>query len=220
MADTGPQFEATEGYSSRTPKRRPTHAERRFIVLVDRRPLTREGIAKWMEANCKNVRVLAIAEPAELAEAETAGIVADVEIGLFLLNIAGAGMDEPHVVDAIEALKLARPGTPVIVLSDQEEPGAIIKAIEHGLRGYIPTSLDLNLLVEALRFIEAGGTFVPTDLLLECTKQLRATREQDVRESPDHVVQTGDLTPRELEVLALMHFRCRRARSRSMSGTS
>lgn len=195
VAGGGRAEQAQSRRSSRLAVRRAS----RLILLVDRRPLTREGVAKCIEANCRNVRVLTVANPAELAGADS---IAEEEPGLVLLNIAG--MDESYVVDAIEELKLVRPGVPVIVLSDQQEPGAIIQAIDLGVRGYIPTSLDLNLVIEALRFVEAGGTFVPTDLLLECTRQLRTIKEQRAPDMDDRGAEVDDLTPREREVLALM----------------
>lgn len=203
--DTASRAVAGGGNAELASKRRPSRiaARRapRLILLVDRRPLTREGVARCIEAKCRDVRVLAVADPAELFGADP---VDEEEPGLVLLNIAGAAIDEPHVVEAIEALKRVRPGIPVIVLSDQQEFGAIITAIDLGLRGYIPTSLDLNLVVEALRFVEAGGTFVPTDLLLECTRQLRTIQEQHPPEADDRLTEADDLTPREREVLALM----------------
>src|SRR5690606_30721504 len=61
----------------------------------------------------------------------------------------------------LRALEVASRPTPIIVLSDNEEPDQISHIIKNGVRGYIPTSLPFNLAVEAVRYIVAGGTFVP-----------------------------------------------------------
>jgi DNA-binding NarL/FixJ family response regulator len=37
----------------------------------------------------------------------------------------------------------------------------VLHAIEAGARGYIPTSLSIDIVVEAIRLIAAGGVFVP-----------------------------------------------------------
>jgi len=64
------------------------------------------------------------------------------------------------VVDLRTLEAAARPA-PIIVLSDNEDPDQISHIIKNGVRGYIPTSLPFNLAVEAVRYIVAGGTFVP-----------------------------------------------------------
>ena len=48
-----------------------------------------------------------------------------------------------------------------IVLSDIEDIELIRLALEQGVRGYIPASLPLDVVVEAIRLVEAGGVFVP-----------------------------------------------------------
>jgi DNA-binding NarL/FixJ family response regulator len=51
---------------------------------------------------------------------------------------------------------------PVIVLSAADNPESIIEAIEGGARGYIPTvTTPAELVVEIIRLVRAGGTFVP-----------------------------------------------------------
>jgi DNA-binding NarL/FixJ family response regulator len=50
---------------------------------------------------------------------------------------------------------------PLIIVSDVKDGSRIKRAIESGARGYIPTSMTLGIAVEAVRLVEAGGTFVP-----------------------------------------------------------
>lgn len=68
-----------------------------------------------------------------------------------------------HASDSndLRSLEAVAPSTPVIVLSDNEDIDQISQIIRNGARGYIPTSLPFNLAVEAVRFVVAGGTFVP-----------------------------------------------------------
>ena len=58
----------------------------------------------------------------------------------------------------IEALS---PNTPIIVVSDATSSDEINRVVGYGARGYIPTSMPYSLAVEAVRFVEAGGIFVP-----------------------------------------------------------
>ena len=55
---------------------------------------------------------------------------------------------------------------PTVVMSDVEEPEQIVQAMDRGIRGFIPASLSLYVVVEALRLVRAGGVFVPANTLL------------------------------------------------------
>lgn len=50
---------------------------------------------------------------------------------------------------------------PTVVIADAEDLDQVLLAIEAGARGYIPTSLSIDIVVEAIRLIAAGGIFVP-----------------------------------------------------------
>jgi DNA-binding NarL/FixJ family response regulator len=39
-------------------------------------------------------------------------------------------------------------------------------AIRHGAKGYIPVTTKFGIMIEAVRFVLAGGTYVPMDCLL------------------------------------------------------
>jgi DNA-binding NarL/FixJ family response regulator len=72
--------------------------------------------------------------------------------------------------------------------------------LAHGVRGYIPTSVECEVLIAALRLINAGGTFVPAGVLRSAaTKQ--DTRFENGRRGGLHAL---DLTPRELSVIDLL----------------
>lgn len=50
---------------------------------------------------------------------------------------------------------------PTAVIADAEDLDRVLLAIEAGARGYIPTSLSIDIVIEAIRLIAAGGVFVP-----------------------------------------------------------
>ena len=62
----------------------------------------------------------------------------------------------------------------------------------HGAKGYIPVTLGFDIAIEAVRFVLAGGTYVPIDYLL-----VRTWRENLPSEAPA----SGALTARELAVV-------------------
>jgi DNA-binding NarL/FixJ family response regulator len=71
---------------------------------------------------------------------------------------AGIGLMMRSEFEQLEALA---PNTPIIVISDTANSDEITRVIDYGARGYIPTDMPYHLAVEAVRFVEAGGTFVP-----------------------------------------------------------
>jgi DNA-binding NarL/FixJ family response regulator len=76
---------------------------------------------------------------------------------------AGIGLMMKSEFERLEALV---PNTPIVVISDTASSDEIMRIIGYGARGYIPTSMPYHLAVEAVRFVEAGGTFVPAGNLL------------------------------------------------------
>lgn len=64
-----------------------------------------------------------------------------------------------------EAVIAKAPKTPVIVISGSASQTQILKVIEAGARGYIPKTMDENLLDSVLELVMNGGTYVPADIL-------------------------------------------------------
>jgi DNA-binding NarL/FixJ family response regulator len=92
-------------------------------------------------------------------------------------------------------LLLERAGdTPVIVSSDNELPALILELLELGIKGYIPTSLPLNIWIEALRLVRAGGVFAPASCLMTVSQSARA-------QSDDADFSTPLLTARQVSVV-------------------
>jgi len=66
---------------------------------------------------------------------------------------------------ALKVLSELSPGTPVIVLAYNHDAELARTAICHGAKGYIPVSLGFQITIEAVRFVLAGGSYVPMELL-------------------------------------------------------
>jgi DNA-binding NarL/FixJ family response regulator len=55
---------------------------------------------------------------------------------------------------------------PVVVLSGEQDAALIRDAIECGAAGYVPKSHTSEQMIGALRFVVAGGVYLPPDVLL------------------------------------------------------
>jgi DNA-binding NarL/FixJ family response regulator len=55
---------------------------------------------------------------------------------------------------------------PAVILSDNEDPDLIVQMLGKNVRGYVPTSLSINVAVQAMELALAGGVFVPASSLI------------------------------------------------------
>nr|PZN73913.1 MAG: hypothetical protein DIU57_19655 [Pseudomonadota bacterium] len=79
----------------------------------------------------------------------------------------------------LSRLLQAANGVHVVVLSDFEDPDQIIRAFQAGVRGYIPTSLPLDVAIESVKLVRAGGTYAPASSLL-AARQAKSRGETGV----------------------------------------
>jgi DNA-binding NarL/FixJ family response regulator len=86
----------------------------------------------------------------------------DIALGLICVS----GLTKEAEAQQLELL-LSSLGdaAPVVVLGDRETLEYIAEVVARGARGYIPTSLSLDLAVKALFLVRAGGTFIPASCL-------------------------------------------------------
>ena len=82
---------------------------------------------------------------------------------LVVLSVREPGKEES--LHTLKALLEASPEIPVIVLGYKNDPQLARTAICHGAKGYIPFTMEFALAIEAMRFVLAGGTFVPVETL-------------------------------------------------------
>ena len=100
-------------------------------------------------------------------------------------------------MDALVAVRQAF-CVPLIVLSDAEDaqqPQAVHDILRQGAQGFIPTrTMGIPMIVAAIHFVKAGGTFAPLDLLL--------SKRPDAKPEPKPAAARPDqLTARQAIVL-------------------
>jgi DNA-binding NarL/FixJ family response regulator len=89
---------------------------------------------------------------------------------------------------------------PLVLLSDRDVVEDIVAAIELGVRGYIPTSLEPSEAAAAVQCVEAGGTFVPASALIKFAQERQHGPQRGSNGLDNGSFES--LTPRESEVLA------------------
>jgi DNA-binding NarL/FixJ family response regulator len=116
-----------------------------------------------------------------------------------IFSIGAASVRDPDVLGKITLLRRHISRVPLVLLSDRDDIDDIDEAMKHGVRGYIPTSLEPSEAAAALQCVAAGGTYVPASAL----SKLAQDRQNGPRPSIKHETSAlKRLTPRESEVLA------------------
>src|SRR6202030_2739156 len=167
------------------------------MALIDPKPLTRQSIRDVLTEAFTESALVAVSTCAELLEMDEGRIR---KLNLVVVYIRNEGLTTPWVQSALELLRVRVPEASTVVLADRNDVAEVNRALAHGVRGYIPTSVEWEVAVAALRLISAGGTFVPADAL-----RSTAAKPDDHPEDERQRRSDGrDLTPRELSVIDLL----------------
>ncbi len=180
--------------------RREMEANNRIGVgLIDERSFTRASFSFLLKENAREFVVFPFAEPGELLHRHSA---TGEDLGLIVLNVGTADLDE-RFHENIHQLRHALPGAPLVILSDRKDVSLVMDAFHWGARGFLPTSLDAAVIIQVLRLVQAGGTFMPADVLLAALEaQLPGTDgglASDLKSAHREI-----FTPRQWEVIQLL----------------
>lgn len=114
-----------------------------------------------------------------------AAFVAKTNPDIVLLDIRMPGKDG---VAALKEILAARPDQKVVMLTTVGTEEDVYQSLTAGAKGYVMKDSAPNNIVDAIRAVAEGGTFIPKEI-----RDLYTAR----KESPE-------LTPRELEALTLL----------------
>jgi DNA-binding NarL/FixJ family response regulator len=157
------------------------------VCLADDQALFRSGVRALL-ALFEGIAVVAEAEEGEAAVARVLECRPDV----LLLDVRMPRLNGVEVLAAL-ARKSALP--PTLLLTTFEDDAALIGGIRAGARGFLLKGTTPETLVEAIRTVAAGGTFLHAAL----------TPSSDVAGMRVPPLSAADpLTVREREVLSLM----------------
>nr|WP_249144160.1 response regulator transcription factor [Bradyrhizobium lablabi] len=131
-------------------------------------------------------------------------------VRLVVLSIADKPIDDPTVDDDLAAIAECCPGASIAILSNRDDESTALAAMQRGVRGFLPTSIPIELAVAGLRLVLVGGVYRPlpavgwgkmSGLESPYTRGLAtAYPANDGRAAADRNV--AEFTPREQQVLA------------------
>jgi DNA-binding NarL/FixJ family response regulator len=166
------------------------------ILVIDDHALIRQAMAGVLKKLRRDAVVL---EAPNAAEA-MARLAANADTALILLDLT---LPDRDGFEVLAELRARYRDAAVVVLSAEQDPEKVRRALEFGARGYIPKSAKPDVLVNALRLVVAGGLYIPPEILaggLSLPPQAPYAAAGDKLASPE----AAGLTERQIEVLALI----------------
>jgi len=163
------------------------------ILLVDDHHLIRDGMRPVLER-------LASGEPVEVFEAESFEAAVQAaerhhDLDLVLLDLRLPGVTH---FEALEGLRERFASLPIVLMSGDDDPDLVRGAIDRGALGYIPKSSTSEVILNAIRLVLSGGTYVPLEAIG------RTARAAPTASSTEHIASRLGITPRQADVLALL----------------
>lgn len=124
-----------------------------------------------------------------------------VLLDLAMPGMTGAGGDR---FAGLPRITKTAPGVIVVILSAHSQPEEIARAMELGVRGYVPKGSSESVLKHAISLVVAGEVYVPPSVL----GMVRHVRRAAARETAGTVATASSLidqlTPRQRDTLELI----------------
>lgn len=158
------------------------------IVIADDHPLFRGAMRQAI------ARIMPQADIAEAGdfEATMSAMNAGEDPDVVLLDLSMPGAQG---FSGLLYMRAQHPGVPVVVVSGTDDPGVIRKCMEFGAAGFMPKSLSVEAMGEALGAVLAGGAWTPPDVNLSAPAD---------RETAELARRLTSLTPQQVRVLMML----------------
>ena len=168
------------------------------ILVIDDHELIREGLRPVLEqlGPASGGEAVSVLEASTYTRAvEIASANPDLDLVLLDFNL-------PNVTGfaALVDLQERFPEVPVVIMSGQDDAALVRETFERGALGFIPKSSSTPVILNALRLVLSGGTYLPREIMASPpAKPARGTAGVRVAGA-----EGLGLTPRQSEVLALL----------------
>lgn len=156
------------------------------VLVVDDHAILREGLRALL-SYYDDIEVVGEAQDGAEAVTRVGEILPDV----VLMDIAMPGMNG---LDATRIIRNQFPETHVLILTQHEDPQYVVPLLQAGASGFVTKRALGNDLINALRVVARGETFLYPTAATTVVEEIRR-RSETAPITPDA------LTPRELEIL-------------------
>lgn len=120
---------------------------------------------------------------------------------LMILDLSMPGVTGTELLEEIVRIQ---PTMKILVVSGLVDQQSILRALQVGAAGFVPKSLDPDLLTAAIDFVLKGGVYIPSKLLAEGHKQNLLNLAAATTAAREHEREPIRLTDRQKDVLMLL----------------
>ncbi len=138
------------------------------ILVADDHNLIRDGLKPFLYELDHEATIL---DAANFDDAFAMANAAE-RLDLVLLDLKMPGMNG---LQGVERMRRAHPAVPVVILSGHVEREEVLAAVRAGVAGYIPKTISGAALVNALKLVLEGESYLPSSILLDNTPAERKT---------------------------------------------
>ena len=161
------------------------------LLIADDHPLFRAALRG---AAAEAVAGLAVHE-ADSLEGVLATLEREPDIDLVLLDLHMPGN---HGLAGLAAVRAQFPHVAVVVVSANDDPRVVRRALDHGAAGYLPKSSGLDELREAIRAVLGCEQWLPAPL------RAAVARTQTSSADAELAARLASLSPQQFRVLTLV----------------
>jgi two-component system response regulator DegU len=172
------------------------------IVIIDDHQLFREGVKRILEFE-KSFQVVAEGEDG----CEALRLVEEFQPDVVIMDI---NMPQKNGVEATRELVGKYPDTKIIILSIHDDENYVTHALQTGARGYLLKEMDGNALIEAVKVVAEGGSYLHPKVTHNLVNEYRKLAAGVARSGGAYVPAVEIrrplhlLTRRECEVLQML----------------
>jgi DNA-binding NarL/FixJ family response regulator len=161
------------------------------VLIADDHPLYREALRAIVPQAFPGACVSEAASQSEVC----ALVTSDGAFDLIVLDLSLPGVAG---LSCLKQVRASAPLTPVIVVSATDDPHTMSQVVLAGAAGYVPKSAPRQVLIDALRAIMGGGSYLPAAAVV-ALRRAQASAESDASHPPK-----DELTSRQKRVLKLL----------------
>ena len=158
------------------------------LFIVDDHPLFRGALRQALSDSLTGAKI----DEASSLEDLTDLLGASADVDLVLLDLTMPGVKG---FSGLMYLRAQYPHVPVVVVSAKEEPKTIRRCLEFGASGFIPKSMPVETIRDAVEEVLGGNVWTPPDLELDTGED---------QEAVDLVNRLSNLTPQQVRVLMML----------------
>lgn len=159
----------------------------RHVLIADDHAVTRLGLREVLKEAFEDVDVEEVADGA--------GLRAQLGTRPWSLILLDVSMPGSNILESIAAIRATSRSVPVLVLTAAIELEYVIQSVKAGANGLIHKHRAADDLLDAIRRVESGGTYLHSETATEIAASLG-----DVKPPPAH----HNLSERELEIFRLI----------------